>query len=108
MGHIVELGSPMLHVKIQDHRTFGSGEGFKSFYHIRARRPTWSRDLGNLYKLSFPISKEVSHEICLWLAKRSQRRRTLRDSGRTEHRYIIISHCEPHSSCTLSHLSPIA
>ena len=58
----------MLHAKFQDHRTSSSGEeDFLSFYHIciLAWRPSWSCDLGHLYKLSFPFPKEASHEI--WL-----------------------------------------
>ena len=59
----------MLHAKFQDHRTSGSGEEdfLKFFYHICiwAWRPSWSCDLGHLYKLSFPFPKEASHEI--WL-----------------------------------------
>ena len=58
----------MLHAKFQDHRTSGSGEEdfFKVFTdHIWAWRPSWSCDLDNLYKLSFPLPKEVPHKI--WL-----------------------------------------
>ena len=57
----------MLHAKFQDHRTFGSGEEdlFKGFYHILAWRPSWSCDLENLYKLSFPLSNEAQHKV--WL-----------------------------------------
>ena len=47
----------MLQAKIQDHRTSGSREeknSFRSFYHIRAWRLSWSCDLEHLYKLSFP------------------------------------------------------
>ena len=48
----------MLHAKFQDHRTSGSGEeDFKGFYHIWAWRPSWSCDLGHLYKLSFPLPR---------------------------------------------------
>ena len=38
----------MLHAKFQDHRTSGSGEDFKGFYHIWAWRPSWSCDLDHL------------------------------------------------------------
>ena len=56
----------MLHAKGQDHRISGSGEEkkiFKGLYHIWAWRPSWSCDLYNLHKLSFPLPKEDSHEI---------------------------------------------
>ena len=55
----------MLHAKFQDHRTSGSGEDFKGFYHIWEWQPSWSCDLDHLYKLSFSLPKEASHEI--WL-----------------------------------------
>ena len=50
------------HAKFQDHRTSGSGEDFKGFYHIWAWRPSWSCDLDHLYKHSFPIPKEAISE----------------------------------------------
>ena len=53
----------MIHAKFQDHRTSGSGDFFKVFYHIWAWRPSWSCDLDHLYKLSFPLSKEAPHKI---------------------------------------------
>ena len=56
----------MFHAKFQDHRTAGSGEeDFKGFYHIWAWQPSWSCDLDNLCKLSFPLPKEAPHRI--WL-----------------------------------------
>ena len=56
----------MLHAKFQDHRTSDSGkEVFKSFYHILAWRPSWSCDLGHLYKLSFPIPIEDALNLAL-------------------------------------------
>ena len=57
----------MLHAKFQDHRTLGSGEEdfFKGFYHIRAWQPSWPCDLDHLYKVLFPLPKEVPHII--WL-----------------------------------------
>ena len=62
--NFLELESPMLHAKIQDHRTSGSGEDdFKGFYHIWAWRPSWSCDLDHLYKLTFPLPKEAPHKI---------------------------------------------
>ena len=61
--NLVELESPMLHAKFQNHRTSSSGEeDFKGFYHIWAWRPSWSCDLDHLYKLSFPLPKEAPHE----------------------------------------------
>ena len=51
----------MLHAKFQDHRTSDSGkEVFKAFHHIWAWFPSWSYDLGHLYKLSlkFGIPKK--------------------------------------------------
>ena len=57
----------MLHTKFRENRPAGSGaEDFlKGFYHIWAWRPSWSCDLGHLYKLSFPLPKEAQHKI--WL-----------------------------------------
>ena len=50
----------MLNAKFQDHRTSDSGkEVSKAFYHIWAWCPSWSCDLGHLYKLSFPIPKKA-------------------------------------------------
>ena len=62
--NFVELEFPMLHGKIQDHRTSGSGEDyFKGYYYIWTRWPPWSCDLNHLYKLSFPLPKEAPHKI---------------------------------------------
>ena len=50
----------MLHAKFQDLRTSGSGrEDFLGFYHIWAWQPSWSCDMGHLYKLLFPLPKEA-------------------------------------------------
>ena len=38
---------------------------FEGFYHIWAKRPSWSCDLDHLYKIPFPIPIEAVHEI--WL-----------------------------------------
>ena len=46
---------------------------YKAFYHIWAWCPSWSCDLGHLYKRSFPIP-ENTPEIWLCLAKWFQRR----------------------------------
>ena len=51
--NFVELESPMLHTKLQDHMTSASGEDFKGFYYIWAWRSFWLCDLYHLYKL-FP------------------------------------------------------
>ena len=62
--NFVELESPMLHAKFQDHRTFGSGEEyFLRFFTIYGH----GSHLGHLplYKLSFPLPKEAPHKI--WL-----------------------------------------
>ena len=63
--NFVELHLFMLHAKFQDHRTSDSGkEDFKAFYHIWVWCPSWSFDLGHLYKLSFPIPKKTPE---IWL-----------------------------------------
>ena len=41
--YTLELESPLVLAKLQDHRTLASeGEDFKGFHHTRARRPSWS------------------------------------------------------------------
>ena len=51
----------MLHAKIQNHRTSGSGEeDLTGLYHIWAWRPSLSCDLDNLYKLMFPLPKNLT------------------------------------------------
>ena len=64
-NYFVELESQMLYAKFQDHKTSGTGKDIKGFCHIWALRPSWSCDLDYLYKLSFPLPKEVPQEI--WL-----------------------------------------
>ena len=66
------IGLPVLEKKI-----------FKGFYHIWAWRPHWSRDLDNLYKLLFPLPRDAPCEVWLWMAKRFQRRRCLKNFERT-------------------------
>ena len=95
----------MLHAKFQDHRISGSGEeNFKGFYHIWALRPSGSCDLDHLYKLWFPLPKEAQHKIWLCLAKRFQRRRSLKmvdgrtTDGRRLDGYTISSPYEPNGS----------
>ena len=78
--NFVVLEHSMLHTKFQGHRHFGSGEEdfFLSFYYIREWRPSWSRNLDRLNKLSFPHPKQASDEIWLWLAQWLFRRRCLK------------------------------
>ena len=56
--NFVELESPMLHAKFQDHRTSGSGEEdfYLGFYHIWAWRPAWSCDQHHVIRFSFPCT----------------------------------------------------
>ena len=83
----------------------------KGFYHIWAWRPSWSCDLDFLYTHWFPLPIDASYKIWLWLAKRFQRRRSLKlwtdgrtdgrrtDDGRTpDHGHPISSPCEPNGS----------
>ena len=59
----------MLHTKPQGYWPFDSGEeDFWSFffYHIRAWRPSWSRDPEPVNELSFPYPTEASYKIWLW------------------------------------------
>ena len=61
----------MLHVMLQDHRTFGPGEeDFKVFTtyghhghlgHVTLSWPSWSCDFDHLYKLSFPPPIEAPY-----------------------------------------------
>ena len=75
----------------------------KGFYHIWAWRPSWSCDLDFLYTHWFPLPIDASYKIWLWLAKRFQRRRSLKlwtDDGRRtpDHGHPISSPCEPNGS----------
>ena len=65
----------MIHAKIQNNRTSGSGDDFKGFYHLWAWPPSWSCDLDHLYKISFSLPKKAPHKIWHWFAKWFQRRR---------------------------------
>ena len=91
MPSFVEISPPVLEKKI-----------FKGFYHIWAWRPSWSCDLDFLYIHWFPLPIDASYKIWLWLAKRFQRRRSLKlwtDDGRTlDHGHPISSPCEPNGS----------
>ena len=75
--NFVELESPMPSFKIIGLLVLEK-KIFKGFYHIWAWRPSWSCDLYHLYKLSFPLLKEDSHEIWAGLAIWFQRRRCLK------------------------------
>ena len=85
----------------------------KGFYHIWAWRPSWSCDLDFLYTHWFPLPIYVSYKIWLWLAKRFQRRRSLKlwtdgwtTDGRTpDHGHPISSPCEPNGSGELKRFS---
>ena len=78
----------------------------KGFYHIWAWRPSWSCDLDFLYTHWFPLPIDASYKIWLWLAKRFQRRRSMKlwTDGRTtdgrmpDHGHPISSPCEPNGS----------
>ena len=89
----------------------------KGFYHIWAWQPSWSCDLDFLYTHWFPLPINASYKIWLWLAKRFQRRRSLKlwtDDGRTttdgrtpDHGHPISSPCEPNGSGELKMDSPV-
>ena len=85
MPSFVEISPPVLEKKI-----------LKGFYHIWAWWPSWSCDLDFLYTHWFPLPMDASYMyiIWLWLAKRFQRRRSLklRTDGRMPY------HCHPISS----------
>ena len=54
----------MLHTKFQGNLPSGSGkEDFKGFYYIWAWQPSWSCDLDEIYKLSFPLCRKAAYEI---------------------------------------------
>ena len=82
ISSFVKIGPPVLEKKI-----------FEGFYHIWARRPSWSCDPDAANKLSFPLPKEAPHKIWPLLAKRFWRRRSLSIvDGRTpNHEYSISS-----------------
>ena len=68
------IGLPVLEKKI-----------FKGFNHIWAWRPSWSCDLGNFYKLWFPLPKEAFIGLAVSEEKTFEhvngRRRTTKDAG---------------------------
>ena len=64
--NFIELTSQILHTKFQGNRPSGSEEEdfFKVFtIIIWAWRPSRSRDLDEIYKLSFPLCLEATYEI---------------------------------------------
>ena len=93
MPSFIEIGPPVLEKKIF--------EGF-----LWAWRPSWSCDLDFLYTHWFPLPIDASYKIWLSLAKRIQRRRSLKlwtDGRRTtdrtpDHGHPISSPCEPNGS----------
>ena len=55
----------MLHTKFRENRPAGSGEEdfFIGFYHIWARRPSWSCHLDFGIKFSLPLPRDDPHKI---------------------------------------------
>ena len=55
----------MLHTKFCENQPAGSGEGrfLGGFYHIWARRPSWSCDPDFGIKLSLPLPRDAPHKI---------------------------------------------
>ena len=76
--NFVVLQTLMIHAKFQGNWPSGSVD----FLRFWAWRPSWSFDLDQLYKLSFPLPKEAPHKIWLWLAKRFLRRYLKNVDGR--------------------------
>ena len=98
MPSFVEICSPVLAKKI-----------FKGFYLIWAWRSSWSYDLDYLYTHWFPLPIDALYKIWFRLAKRFQRRRSLKlwKDGRTPDRRATddgwtpdhgSSPCEPNGS----------
>ena len=73
--NLVVFWYPMLHTKSQDHRLFGSREGF---YHIWERWPSRLCDHDHLKKHLFLQCIEAPHKIWLQLAHLLLRRRCLK------------------------------
>ena len=96
MPSFVEISPPVVEKKIF--------EGFLPY--IMPWQPSWSCDLDFLYTHWFPLPIDASYKIWLWLAKRFQRRRSLKlwtDNGRTpDHGHPISSPCEPNGSGELT------
>ena len=59
--HFVDLELPIRHAKFQDHigLLVLETKTFKTFCNILAWRPSWSYDLDNLNKLTFPLTKKL-------------------------------------------------
>ena len=54
----------MLHTKFRENRPAGSEEeDLSGFYHIWARRPSWSCDLDFGIKLSLLLTRDAPHKI---------------------------------------------
>ena len=54
----------MLHTKFQGNLPSGSGvEDFLRFLSIRALQLSWSCDLDEIYKVSFPFCQKAAYEI---------------------------------------------
>ena len=96
MPSFVEIGLPVLEKKIF--------EGFLPYMGMAAILVMY---LDFLYTHWFPLPIDASYKIWLWLAKRYQRRRSLKlwtdgrttDDGRTpDHGHPISSPCEPNGS----------
>ena len=66
----------MLQTKFQGHWPLDSRE--EDFFTIWAWWPSWSCDLNNLNKLSFPHPKETTNKIWLQSAKCLLRKRSLK------------------------------
>ena len=89
MPSFVEISPPVLEKKIF--------EGFLPYMGMAAILV-----MDFLYTHWFPLPIDASYKIWLWLAKRFQRRRSLKlwtDDGRTpDHGHPISSPCEPNGS----------
>ena len=79
----------MLHAKFQDNWTSDF-----NFYQIWAWCPSWSCDLGHLYKLSCPIPKKAPPEMALMGRVVSEK--IFERGGRTDRRRLY--------ECTISSL----
>ena len=74
----VELHSQMFHAKFKIISPLAlEKKVFQGFHHIWAWWPSWSCDLGHLYKLLFPLPKDTPYEGWLRLAMQFQKRRCL-------------------------------
>ena len=116
--NFVVLQILMLHAKFQGNWYSGSGEEDWRFWAFLAWHQSWSCDLDQLYKLSFPLPKEAPHKIWLFGHVVSEEkmfenlRTTTDDDGwrAPDHGYNISSLCELEGSGELKikYLSAIA